>query len=160
MSAVTPSALRNTLRGDQMAVLETVKGMNLKQQQACMLYLPCSKCTGGREGVTKACHRVRDLVYDRGRGLRFYTTCTASAASNARENAATSQRKRAVTLAAAASNPSLRGLTLLSDPQLHLLAAACLRRPDVAPLFAEGSPDYASSGLRRMRRAGQRLQHP
>ena len=62
--------------------------------------------------------------------------------NNPLNNMVISQRKRAVKLAAAVSNPSLRGLSLLPDPQLHLLTAACLRRTDIAPLFAEGSPDY------------------
>jgi hypothetical protein len=57
-------------------------------------------------------------------------------------NAATSERKRALALAAAASNPSLSGDTRFTDAELHLLAAACLRRHDVLPLFLCGSRSY------------------
>ena len=57
-------------------------------------------------------------------------------------NAAEAARKRLITVEASKANPSLRGITHLSDPDLHLLAAACLNRPDVAPLFARGSKSY------------------
>jgi hypothetical protein len=54
--------IQESQRGDHMAVLESVKGMTLKQQ-ACMLYLPCSDCTDSHYGTTQVCHRVRDLVH-------------------------------------------------------------------------------------------------
>ena len=79
-------------------------------------------------------------------GKRMLRTCAACTASRVPhttlKNAATSERKRALALAAAARNPSLGGITRFSDEQLRLLAEACLQRPDVAPLFAHGSPAY------------------
>ena len=57
-------------------------------------------------------------------------------------NAASGERKRALALTAAAINPSLRGITRFSDTDLHLVSAACLRRPDVASLVAPGSRSY------------------
>jgi len=75
--------------------------------------------------------------------LDWCSACTTYQNTNAaRGNTAASERKRALALAAAASNPSLRGITRFSDAELRLLAAACLRRPDVAPLFAHGSRPY------------------
>jgi hypothetical protein len=61
---------------------------------------------------------------------------------NAKYDAAVAARKRLIKVEASKTNPSLRGITHLSDPDLHLLAAACLNRPDVAPLFARGSKSY------------------
>ena len=54
----------------------------------------------------------------------------------------TSERKRRVELAAAANNPSLRGLTFLSDEDLDLLVAARLSLDDVSKLFQRGSAAY------------------
>jgi hypothetical protein len=107
--------------------------------EGCKKQRQCSTRSG-------SCHGLCSGFPLNKKGTRMLRSCAACSARDARVNpaksAATSQRKRAITLAAAASDPSLRGLTLLSDPQLHLLAAACLRRPDVARLFAEGSPEY------------------
>jgi hypothetical protein len=54
----------------------------------------------------------------------------------------TSKRKREFALAAASNNPSLRGLTFLSDEELYKIADLSLLRDDVWPLFAYGSTDY------------------
>ena len=45
-------------------------------------------------------------------------------------------------LAASHSNPSLRHLTRHGDHELHLIGDVCLRRPDVASLFARGSKAF------------------
>jgi hypothetical protein len=97
-------------------------------------------------------------------GKKRFATCTGKSTANATynpdnnevwnsinnaingpiNNAAKSVRKRALALAAAASNPLLCGITRLSDAELTLLAAALLRRPDVSPLFARGSHAYVN----------------
>ena len=77
------------------------------------------------------------------KGARMLGTCAACTTDrlehNPANNAAVSARKRALALAALLSNPSLRGLTRHSDHELYLIGALCLRRTDVAPLFARGS---------------------
>lgn len=80
-------------------------------------------------------------------GERMLGTCAKCSAPykerNARDNvaanAAVAARKRALALAASHSNPSLRRLTRHDDRELNLIGALCLRRPEVAPLFARGS---------------------
>ena len=131
------SALRDTLRGDQMTTVAAVKAMTLAQQQACVLYLPCGQCTGSHAQAT--CHRVRDFVHDRGRGVRFYKQCKAKGVYNARGNAATSASKRELSRAASLLFPSLKGVERYTDAQLHFLVALFMLRPDVAPLWARGS---------------------
>lgn len=57
-------------------------------------------------------------------------------------NAITSQATRDRTLAAASASPSLSAATRLSDSDLKLIAVDCLRRPEVAALYASGSGAY------------------
>ena len=52
------------------------------------------------------------------------------------------QTNRDRTLAAASASPSLRVATHLSDSDLKLIAVDCLRRPEVAALYARGSGAY------------------
>ena len=49
---------------------------------------------------------------------------------------------RARALSASHSNPSLHHLTRHDDHALHLIGDECLRRPDVASLFARGSKAF------------------
>lgn len=63
----------------------------------------------------------------------------ASVGSYKKRNAKRSARTRLNRVEATNTNPSLRGLTHLSDSDLHLFAAACLLQPEVAPLSALGS---------------------
>ena len=133
------SALRDSLRGDQMASLAAVKKMTLEQKQACMLYLPCSKHKNHGDAKKTTCHRVRDLVHDRGRGVRFYKQCAAAVVSNARTDAAKSALKRELSRAASLLFPSLKGVERYTDAQLHFLVALFMRRAEVAMLWAQGS---------------------
>ena len=77
------------------------------------------------------------------KGTRMQRLCAACTTYHLEHNkpkdAARSALKRADTLAASHRNPSLRGLTRHDDPKLDLIGALCLLRPDVAPLFAQGS---------------------
>ena len=76
---------------------------------------------------------------------KTHKTCTACNAHNTRKNphfnGATAAAKRATALTASLAFPSLRDVMRLSDAQLGYLAAAFLRRGDVAQLFARGAED-------------------
>ena len=90
------------------------------------------------------------MVYDRGKGPRLYASCehgTAQAAKtnaifNPISNARTIQSNRDKALAAASASPSLSVAIRLSDSDLKLLAVDCLRRPEVAALYAHGARAY------------------
>jgi hypothetical protein len=131
------NAARDTLLDDQMASLAAVKNMKLAQKQACVLYLPCSLCTGSHAQAT--CHRVCDFVHDRGRGERFYRTCAAAGVNSARNNARNTALKRECSLRASLLFPSLKGIERYTDAQLHYIVALFMQRPDVVPLWARGS---------------------
>ena len=87
-------------------------------------------------------------------GNRMLVTCAACTVSyvprNTRDNpitnpmynAARSAAKRLMKVEANKKNPSLSGLIHVSDADLIEITAACLNRPDVAPLFARGSKSY------------------
>ena len=138
------SAKINTLSVDQMTTVEAVKEMTLEQQLACVHYLPCKTCT--RRDVAEllriyTCHRVCDLMKDRGKGPRFYLTCSAKYAHQIKTNAKVSATKREISLATSLLFPSLKGVERYTDAQLHFLVALFMRRPDVAPLWTSGSGD-------------------
>ncbi len=136
-AGATPRVLRRTLGDDQeVASLAAVKEMKLQQQQECTLYLECSYCSGPGHAT---CHRVHYFVHNRGRGMKFYKTCSAAGVRNARSSAAKFAWMRECSLRASRLFPSLKGIERYTDAQLHSLVALFMRRTDVAPLWARGS---------------------
>ena len=99
-----------------------------KKRQCCRNRYHIGPCEGWQRSKT---------------GERMLVTCAACTTyyrlEHNKQFAAVSALKRARALAASHSNPSLRGLTRHDDPKLDLIGALCLLRPDVAPLFAQGS---------------------